>query len=121
MENELIGDFQSQKQGLQSIRRKNRNQCAGKKRFGNKHDLTPMTVGTTVKGLHRRNSQNAYHHYGNTVIMKDPAVCYPSENGGFSRAASIQTTSYQKLIWLSKDIYLQEFLTDLTDNWTAKI
>ncbi len=58
---------------------------------------------------------------GESVMMKGNAVGYPSGNGGISRGASVQMTQSQKLARLNKAICLQEYVTDMTDNWTGKI
>jgi hypothetical protein len=58
---------------------------------------------------------------GQTVFCKANAIGYPSGNGGVSRAASVQTTQSEKLARLTKVVLLQEFETDMTDNWTGKI
>jgi hypothetical protein len=58
---------------------------------------------------------------GESVMMKGTAIGYPSGNGGISRGASIQMTQSQKLGKLNKIVCLQEYVTDMTDNWTGKI
>jgi hypothetical protein len=58
---------------------------------------------------------------GESVLMKGTAIGYPSGNGGISRGASIQMTQSQKLGKLNKMVCLQEYVTDMTDNWTGKI
>ena len=58
---------------------------------------------------------------GQTITMKAYAVGYPSGSGGVTRAASVQTTTADKLMHLNKAILLHEYQTDMTDNWTGKI
>jgi hypothetical protein len=58
---------------------------------------------------------------GQTVTLKAHAIGYPSGNGGISRAASVQTTTSDKLKRLTKAVLLHEYLTDMADNWTGKI
>jgi hypothetical protein len=58
---------------------------------------------------------------GQTINMKAYAVGYPSGNGGVSRGASVQTTFSEKFLRLNKAVLLQEYITDMTDNWTGKI
>ena len=58
---------------------------------------------------------------GGSVMMKGNAVGYPSGNGSISRGASTQKTQSQKLGKLNKRVCLQEYVTDMTDNWTGKI
>jgi hypothetical protein len=53
---------------------------------------------------------------GDSVMMKGTAVGYPSEQGGISRGASVQTTQSPKLSQLNKVVFLTEFITDTTDN-----
>lgn len=58
---------------------------------------------------------------GQTVFCKANAVGYPSGSGGISRAASVQVVQAEKFMRLNKVILLQEFETDMTDNWVGKI
>jgi hypothetical protein len=58
---------------------------------------------------------------GDTLLMRAIAIGYPSENGGISRAASVQTTSAGKLLQLNKALLLHEYQTDRSDNWTGRL
>ncbi len=58
---------------------------------------------------------------GETVTLKMNAVGWPSGNGGVSRGASTQVTLSQTLMRLNKSVCLQEYVTDMTDNWIGKI
>ncbi len=58
---------------------------------------------------------------GETLTLKMNAVGWPSGNGGVSRGASTQVTSSETLMRLNKAVLLQEYVTDMTDNWIGKI
>lgn len=58
---------------------------------------------------------------GKTVFLKGNAVSWPSEKGGVTRAATIQTTQAEKLMRLVRLVLVHEYETDMMDNWVGKI
>ena len=58
---------------------------------------------------------------GNNVLMKGNAVSWQGGKGGVTRAATVQTTSSEKLQRLIKVVAVHEYETDEMGNWTGKI
>jgi hypothetical protein len=59
---------------------------------------------------------------GNTEMAKGNAVAWSTGNGGgTTRAATIYTTTAPKLARLNKVIGVQEYDTDMENNFTGKI
>ncbi len=80
------------------------------------------SVGTMTNGVFTGESNSVFTTMeGETVISKGIAVGYPSGNGGSTRAASIHTTQSKKLERLNKIVGMQEYETDMQDNFTGKI
>lgn len=124
MQDELIGEFRGKNTGwrvLQGGRIETSSQGVGKF-MGADAFVVSTAVGIMINGVFRGKVRSMITTKdGDTLLMRGTAVAYSSGNGGLTRASTIQTTQAPKLIHLKKAILLQEFQTDLTDNWTGKI
>jgi hypothetical protein len=124
LQDELIGEFRGKNTGwrvLQGGRIETSSQGVGKF-MGVDAFVVSTAVGIMINGVFRGKVRSMITTKdGDTLLMRGTAVAYSSGNGGLTRAATIQTTQAPKLIHLKKAILLQEFQTDLTDNWTGKI
>jgi hypothetical protein len=124
LQDELIGEFRGKNTGwrvLQGGRIETSSQGVGKF-MGVDAFVVSTAVGIMINGVFRGKVRSMITTKdGDTLLMRGTAVAYSSGNGGLTRVATVQTTQAPKLIHLKKAILLQEFQTDLTDNWTGKI
>jgi hypothetical protein len=124
MESELIGEFKGKNtvyrvlpNGIMEVSGQGTGKILGIDAF-----MATTSIGKMENGIFDGEVYSSITTIeGQTVTMKAYAVGYPSGNGGLSRGASVQTTSAEKLLRLTKALLLHEYLTDMTDNWTGKI
>ena len=124
MEMELIGEFKGKNTAYRVLpdgKMETMAQGVGKL-LGVDAFVVSTAVGTMANGVFTGEVNAIVTTMdGESVFMKGNAIGLPSENGGISRGASVQMTQSQKLGKLNKMVLLQEYVTDMTDNWTGKI
>jgi hypothetical protein len=124
LETELIGEFKGKNTSYRVLpdgKLETSSQGTGKI-LGTEAFVLSTAVGSMANGVFMGETTSIITTKdGDALMMKGTAVGYPSGNGGTTRAATIQMTQAQKLIQLKKTVCLQEFETDMTDNWTGKI
>ena len=124
MESELIGEFKGKNtvyrvlpDGLMEVSGQGTGKILGVDAF-----MITTSIGYSENGVFNGEVYAILNTMdGQKINMKAYAIGYPSGNGGISRGASVQTTSSEKFMRLNKAVLLQEYLTDMTDNWTGKI
>ena len=121
---ELIGEFKGKNTGWRVLpdgKIETTAQGTGKI-LGVDAFLLSTSVGSMANGVFMGEATSVITTMdGDSVMMKGIAVGWPSGNGGTTRAASIQTTQSQKLSRLNKVVGMQEYETDMNDNWTGKM
>jgi hypothetical protein len=121
---ELIGEFKGKNVGWRVLRNgkiETTAQGTGKI-LGVDAIVLATSVGTMANGVFIGETNSVFTTMeGDTVISKGIAVGYPSGNGGSTRAASIHTTQSIKLERLNKIVGMQEYETDMQDNFNGKI
>lgn len=124
MESELIGEFKG-KNTVYRVLSDGKMEVSGQgtgKILGIDAFMATTSIGIMENGVFSGEVYSSITTLeGQTVTMKAFAIGYPSGNGGVSRGASIQSTTYDKLMRLTKVILFNEYVTDMTDNWTGKI
>jgi hypothetical protein len=123
-QDELIGEFTCKNTGWRVLSRgkiETSSQGAGEF-FGVDAFVVSTATGVMANGVFRGKVRSLITTKdGDTIWMRGTAVAYPQAGGGFTRAATIQLTQSPKLAHLNKVVCLQEFQTDMTDNWVGKI
>jgi hypothetical protein len=121
---ELIGEFKGKNVGWRVLRNgkiETTAQGTGKI-LGVDAIVLATSGGTMANGVFIGETNSVFTTMeGDTVISKGIAVGYPSGNGGSTRAASIHTTQSIKLERLNKIVGMQEYETDMQDNFNGKI
>jgi len=124
MQGELIGEFKG-KNTVYRVLPDGKMEVSGSgtgKFLGTDAFVASTSIGTMQNGVF---SGEVYASIttmdGETIFCKANAIGYPSQNGGISRAASVQIVQSEKFKKLNKSILLHEYETDMSDNWNGKI